>query len=157
VHLGARAIGRVRDGAGEELADRVGERHMTDDAVLEERRDAPLGEIDELVRHDEVTRLDLLLHRADRADAHEVRRPRLLQRADVRAVVDLMRRDPVAAAVARQEEERRPARERALHEHVARAPERRVDLDLRHVAEALHLVESAAAEDAQCVAHGTFT
>ena len=62
---------------------------MPDAPVPEERRDAVLREVDELVGQDDVGRLVGLLHRAAGGGREEPRAAELPETPDVRAVVDL--------------------------------------------------------------------
>jgi len=58
------AFGRVRDDAGKDGAERVGEGHVRDDAAAEERRHPTARAIDELVRQYEMAGRIFLLQGA---------------------------------------------------------------------------------------------
>ena len=113
----------------------------------------PLRPVDELVAHDEVAGLDLELERSggarrdDGLDAERAHRP------DVRPVVDLVRRDRVAPAVARQERDAALA-DRSQEERVGRRAVRRVDLDLADVVEQRVEARTAEHADLRQVHHG---
>ena len=121
-------------------ADRLGQRHMRDAAGPEEALLAREGAVDELVDEHEVPGAQLLAQRATGRERHQVGDPGALQRIDVGAVVDLARRDAVAAPVPRQEHDL-DAVDRADAEFVRRlAPGRRdrhpVGIVHRHVIDA---------------------
>ena len=79
------------------------ERDVRDDAAAEERADAPLRAIEELIGHDDVERLVFLLQAADRARRQDPLDAEHLEAVDVGAEVQLGRQEAVAGAVARQE------------------------------------------------------
>src|SRR5207247_9201736 len=117
-----------------------------DDAVAEERRDAPAGRVEELVGDDEVERPNRLLHAADRRDRDHPLGAERLEAPDVRAEVQLRRHDPVAPTVARQEDHA-PPRETPDAVGVRRRAEGRADAAPPDVRQPLELIEPAAADD----------
>ena len=102
----ARGARGARDGVRELGAHGLGEADVADDAVAEEARRAPVRAVDELVDEHDVAGRDAALERADGRDREHALGAELLERVDVRAVVDLRRQEAVPAAVARQEEQR---------------------------------------------------
>src|SRR5207245_11210900 len=115
--------------------------------VAEERRQVAFGAVAELLRDDGVAGLDLLLHAADAADRDDPLDAERLQPPDVGAEIQLARRQPMAVAVARQEDHA-PAIEPALAKLVGRIAERRSDTTPANVRHPFQLVEPAAADDA---------
>src|SRR5690606_12441445 len=135
--------------AGERLADRVREADVYDDVLVEERRRAALGAVEELVRDDEVERRELFLERPDGAEREQPLDAELLEAVDVRAERQVRRDDAVAAAVARQEGDLASA---YLAEDVGvrRRSPRRFDGHLAPVLERFHVVQAPASDDADC-------
>ena len=78
------------------------ERDVRDEPAAEERADAPLRAIEELIGHDDVERLVLLLQAADRARRQDPLDAEHLEAVDVRAEVQLRRQDAMPDAVPRQ-------------------------------------------------------
>src|SRR5581483_6652567 len=114
----------------------------------EERAHPVPRPIDELVRHDDVSRRDLFAETADGAHGDHPLDAELLQREHVRAEVQLARQEPMPAPVPGQEDETRPA-EAPDDDLVRGRPERRIDRETLDRLEPGKLVESAAAEDAE--------
>ena len=119
---------------------------------IEEGALAALREVDVLIDDHHVPGHDLLLHRADGRERHDLGRSQELQRRDVRPVVDLVGRGAVTPAVPRQKEHFRVAVPRADH-GVARRAKGRLDAMLFHQFEARDLVDPAAADHTQDVLH----
>src|SRR6185312_12845186 len=98
-------------GAGERIAepaaDRMAERHMRDEPAAEKALAPRKGAIDELINQHEGAGRQLRLEAAHRGQRDEVGDAGPLQRIDIGAVVDLRRRDAMAAAMARQEDDAR--------------------------------------------------
>src|SRR5262249_50202589 len=127
--------------------DRMRERHVRDQAPPEERADAPLRSIEELIGHDDVERLVLLFEAADRAGRNDPLDPEQLEAVDIRAEVQFGRQQ--AGAGARPRPERHSlAAERAEDVRTGRVAERRRDRPLLAVRELRHVVQTAAADDA---------
>ena len=99
---------------------------VRDQAAAEERADAPLGAIEELIGHHDVERLVLLLQAADGARREDALDAEHLEAEDVRAEVQLGRQQPMADAVPRQERDALAA-QRADHVRARRIAERRRD------------------------------
>src|SRR5258706_2778014 len=105
--------------------------------------------VDELVREDDVGRRVLLFHRADgarrknRVDAEE------LEAEDIGAIVQLARRETMAASVAR-EEGHAHAVDLADDVDVGRIAEGSLDLALVEDGQPFHLVQAGAADDPYC-------
>ena len=134
----------------EVAAERVRERDVRDDAVAEERADAALRAIEELIRHDDVERLVFHLQAADRARRQDALDAEHLHAVDVGAEVQLGRQDAMADAVPRQERDPLAA-QRADDVRAGRIAERRGDGPLFAVGQLRHVVEAAAADDADLV------
>jgi hypothetical protein len=148
----------ARDAADRDVdqarADRLGERDVGHQAVAEEGVDAVAGAVEELVGDDDVGRLVVDLQRADGGDRDQLLDSQRLEAVDVGAVVELGRRQPVAASVARQEGDRAPV-QLADDVGVRRLAERRRDPPLLAHHQPLHLVEAAAADHTDTnIAHG---
>ena len=109
VDVGAAAVHRRADrlgGVGRDrrqiAADRMRERNVRDEATAEERADAALGPIEELIGHDDVERPVLLPQAADGAGRQDPLDAEHLEAVDIGAEVQLRRQDAMAGAVARQ-------------------------------------------------------
>jgi hypothetical protein len=86
------------------LVEGIREADVADHAALEEGEGADaLGAVDDLVRDDEVARLDGFLQRADGAEGDDGAHAQAAEGSDVGAGGDLVGRDLVVQAVARQE------------------------------------------------------
>ena len=107
----------------------------------------PLRAIDELIGDDDVERLVFLLQAADRAGREDVLHAQHLHPEDVGAEVQLRRRQPVAGAVAREKRDALAA-QRAEHVRTRRIAERRRQRHLAAVGHLGHVVQAAAADDA---------
>ena len=103
VHAWRRRAGRCRRPPAERAAERVREADVRGQPAAEEGADPPAGPIDELVGHDDVERLHLLLEAADRAGREDEVHAQHLHAEDVGAEVQLGRQQPVPGAVAGQE------------------------------------------------------
>src|SRR5439155_12044831 len=115
-------------------------------ALFEEAPLARPRPVDELVDEDEVARLDLPPHRPHGRDRDDALAAERAEAVDVRAERDLGGREPVPAAVAREERDL-DAAEVADDVCVGRRAEGRLDLALLTRLEALEVVEAAAADD----------
>ena len=144
---GADRLGRVGGDRRHVGAERMREGDVRDEAAAEEGADAPLRPIEELVGHENVERPVLLLQAADRARRQNPLDAEHLEAVDVRAKVQLRRQDPVAGAVARQKRDALAA-QRADHVRPGRIAERRRDASLLAVGQLRHVVQAAAADDA---------
>jgi hypothetical protein len=91
-------------------------------AFAEEAFLAGEGAVDELVDDDERARRQLFTERTARRHRHQVGHAAALQDVDVGAVVDVRWRHPVAAAMARQEHNRKAADLATAHLVRRRAP-----------------------------------
>ncbi len=125
---------------------RVGEPDVDHGALgLVDRVWPPPGAVHDLVGDDDGAGPVLGLERPDRAGGEDLADPDGPQRPEVRAVVDAVRREAVALAVAGDEGDAAPL-DLTDDEGVARAPEGCVDLDRLVVVE--ELVEAGPADDA---------
>src|SRR5437870_8920620 len=91
-------------------------------------------------------RMQRLLHAAYGAHGEDALHAQLLERVDVRAVIDLARREPMAPAVAGQKGDAH-ALQVAHRDLVGRGTEWRGHPDARHARRALHLVQPTPADD----------
>jgi hypothetical protein len=124
----------------------VRETDVGDEPVAEERADAPLGAVEELVGDDQVQRHVLFLQAADGAGRQDALDAQGLHREDVGAERQLGRREPVADAVPG-EEHHLLAGEPAGHQRRRGRAERRLDRHVTAVRELGHVVEATASND----------
>ncbi len=98
---GRAGVARGRNDRARQLrVDRPGKLDVGNYAVvIEERVDAVPRAIDELIDHDHVARMNVLLHRTHCRHAEDLLRARHLEGEDVGSVVDTMGREAVPAAV----------------------------------------------------------
>ena len=129
------------------------EADVRDQSTAEERRDAAARPVDELVRDDEVERLVFLFQAAHRARGEDVFDAERLEAEDVGAKVQLRWHQPVPETVPR-EEGHALAAQRADHVRRRRLPERRLDAPLFAIRQLRHVVQTAAADDANRNGHG---
>src|ERR1700736_6567779 len=117
------------------------------DAAAKESRDAAVRAIEELVGDEKIERREILAKRADGADRNQTLDSEHFHDVNIGTIVDLTRREAMAAAVAGQEchaaasggggdDGIRGIAEGSLHVDLARAREIR------------HMVQAAAADDA---------
>ncbi len=145
----ARIFRRFEERLAKRRIDRIGEAHVCDDsAPLEERRAPRPRPVDVLIDGDEHPRRELFAHRADRRERHDLLGAEHLQREDVRAVIDLVRRDAMPSPVPRQEQHPRFA-EPPFDDLVARRAEWRLHRARTEHFEARHLIETTPTEHAQ--------
>ena len=97
VHGRAGVVRRVEHDVAQRPAERMREPDVRDEAVAEERADAPARAIEELIGHDEVERLVVLAQAADRARREDPLDAEHLEAVDVGAEVQLRRQQPVPA------------------------------------------------------------
>jgi len=100
----------------------MGERDVGDEAPPKKGADPAPRAVEELVGHEDVERLVLLLQAPDGAGREDSLDPERLEPVDVGAKVQLRREDSVAGAVARQERHSPP-------------PQRPHDVGTRRIAE----------------------
>ena len=122
------------------------EAHMRDEPAPEERADAALGTVEELIGNDDVERLHLGAEAADRAGRQDRADAEHLHPEDVRAEVQLGRRDAVAGAVPREECHLAPA-QRADEVGPRGIPERRCQRDFFSLRQIGHVVQAAPTND----------
>src|SRR5262249_58558305 len=121
----------------------AGYAEVDDEAVQEERRHPPLREIDELIGDDQIEWPDVVLHAANGGDRDDPLHAERFQAPDVRAEVQLGRRQAMPATVPRQEDDR-AAVEGAGAEIVRRIAEWRAGAAPPERGEGLALGESPA-------------
>ena len=114
---------------------------------VEEGHGALAGSVDQLVGHHDVQRLDVLAHAADGAHGDDPLHAERLERPDVGAGVDGGGRNAVAATMAREEGHLHAVQAPAT-DGVAGIAERRRDRLVAYVFQARHVVEPAAANNA---------
>ena len=106
----------------------MGHSDVRDDPVAEEGADAALGVIVELIRDDELQRVNVLLHAPDRADRQECVSAQHFHPVDIRPVVELGGSETMSPPMPRQEDHAAAAEAtRAIR--VRRIAERCLDLD----------------------------
>src|SRR5262249_44019478 len=125
----------------------AGYAEVDDEAVSKDRHHPPLREIDELIGDDQIEWPDVVLHAANGGDRDDPLHAERFQAPDVRAEVQLGRRQAMPATVPRQEDDR-AAVEGAGAELVRRIAEWRADAAPANVGQAFELVETAATDDA---------
>src|SRR6185312_2146434 len=135
-----------RHGRGEGRAGRLRKADMPHHPLVEKGGPAPERLVDELVDQHQVARRHAFPQRADRRDRQHARRAGRLERADIGAVVDLRRREPVPRPMARQEDDARLPQPPADQRSRGGAERRRHDL-APAVGETVDVVEPAAAEN----------
>ena len=121
---------------------------MRGDTLAEEALLARECAIDELIDDDELAGCEVLPERPDRGDRHDIGHARPLHRVDVGAVVDVRRRQPVAAAVTRKEAKLQPA-ELGEEDVVRRFAPGALDAQPLGVLEARQVVEPRPADDTE--------
>src|SRR5262245_15039949 len=124
----------------------MGEPDVRDHSLAEESRDAPARSVEELIGDDDVHRRVPLLQRTHRRGRNYTFDSQQFHRIDVGAKRQLGRHEPMAAPVPRQEGDA-SALERTQNEVVRGFAERGLDADLPHVGQAVHLIQTTAAND----------
>src|SRR3954471_10236339 len=125
----------------------MGEPDVRHQATAEERADPALGPIEELVGHEDIERLVLLLEAADGARRQQALHAEYLEAEDVGPEIQLGRQNPVSRAVAREKGDALPA-QGASHVRSGRIAERRGDRALLAPGQLRHLVQAAPSNDA---------
>ena len=149
VNRGAGRFGGAGHQIAQHRAKRIGESDVDDQPRLVEEARIPLSRsVEELVGHDDVQRLDLLLHASHGADGDQPLDAQRLETPDVGFYVQTGWRNCVALAVPRQKRYGQ-AVQLAGDVIAARTSKRRVHGQRADVGEALHFVESAAADNPQ--------
>ena len=141
-HLPARSIQDVPH----HVARRIRHTDMDDQAVPEERPGPAVGAIEELIRNQNVQRLDVLLHAAHGRGGEDPFRSEQLEAKDVGAEVELGRHQGMPPAVTRQEGHR-TTRQAAQDVPVRRITERRAYPLFAQDLQSVHLVQAAPADD----------
>ena len=136
----------LREGLGDEGADRVAEGDVADDPVAEEGGDPGEGAVDELVGDDEVGGFVLFLEGADGGDGEDGRAAEGFEGVDVGAEVEFGGKDAVTLAMAGEEGDL-PAFEGAEDEGVGGVAEGGFEGELADVGESGHGVEAGASDD----------
>src|SRR5271155_3955577 len=122
-------------------------RDMSDAARPEKALVAGKGAVDELVDDDKIARGEILAQAADRGQGNDVGHAAALQSVDIGAKVDRRGRQDMAAPMPRHKHDRL-SDQRPEAELVGGRPERAVDPSPGEVGEAVDLVETAAADNA---------
>ena len=152
MHGRPNGLRRIGSDPGEVGTDRMREPHVRDEAAAEERTDPPFRAIDELVRDQDVERLVLFLEAADGAGREDPLHAEDLESVDIGAEIQFGRQDPMADAVARKKRDasspQRPDDIRA-----GRFAKRRGNRPLFAVGQRGHVVQTAAADDADVHSH----
>src|SRR5215469_1995708 len=119
---------------------------MRDDASAKKCGDSPARAVKKLIDDQEFQRAHIFTQRTNSADGQDLLNAKHLERVNVRSIVDLRRRNAVAAAVTRKKRNS-PAFEGADHQCIGWLSERGLHTHLTRVRKARHSVESAAADD----------
>ena len=128
------------------------EADVRDDAVAEERADAALRAIEELIGDEQIERRVFFFQAPDRARRQQPLDAERLEAVDVRAEIQIRGLDLVSLAVTREEHDVL-ARELPRHVRSRRRAERRLHRDFLAVGQLRHVVQTAAADDADTYAH----
>src|SRR4249920_2206229 len=120
---------------------------MGDQPPAKKSARALAGSIDKLVRHDEMTGRDFLAKTADRADRNNPLDAQLLHGENVGAKVNLRGQPAMSFTVTRLKHQIAVA-ELAAHELIGRFAERCSNRYFAYSFEAFHLIQAAAADDA---------
>ena len=127
---------------------------MRHEACAEKARDTGIGPVNELVDSHHMTGRVVLLKGAAGGNGQDVGNTGHLQRSDIGAVGHVSGRQPVASAMARQEDKLHPA-DPAGNKRVRRRPPGRLDLCFAPVFQPLKRIEARAANDPEFpAAHG---
>src|SRR5262249_53599433 len=121
--------------------DRIGERHMRDDAVAEEGSGASPGAIDKLSGNNHLTRSDPLPQAAGRTHRDQILRAERLHTEDIGAKVYLAGQDAMTLAVAREKYDLGVA-DAAAQKGIGRLAEGRLDVDLLGPLQSGHLIKA---------------
>ena len=147
VNLDAHAVARHGELRRKTRAGRLVECDVGHDAAAEKGGFAPFCAVEELIGDEEIHRRIIFAKRAHRADGNDVLDAENFQRIDVGAVIDFARREEMAASVARKKSDA-AAFERAHDECIRGIAEGSLDADFTRVGKTRHLIEAAAADDA---------
>ena len=123
------------------------EAHVRHESAAKERRDAALGPIEELVRHQQVLRPISLFQGSDGTGRQDVLHAKRLEAKDVGAKIQLARQQPMTDAVAC-EKRHLLAAQRAGHIRRRRLAERCNYPLVAPILQFRHVVQAAAADDA---------
>ena len=120
---------------------------MRDHAVAKKRGDPVARAIVKLVGNQKIERLQIFLQRADRAHGNNSLHAQLLHGVNVGAVVDFRRQKAVPARVPGEKSHALPF-QRSHDQRVGWISERRLDAHFARLFEPRHVVQAAAADDA---------
>src|SRR4051794_12039368 len=121
---------------------------MCRNAVAEESVRSPLaGVVVKLRRKEDIARSILFLEAAHRSDANDPTNVQRAEGVDVRTVIQFMRKQPMAPTVARKEKNL-PAMHLSSNNSVGWFAERRRDALFGRIFHPLHLIKTAAPDDA---------
>lgn len=102
--IALQAVSAFADHLGNTLIEGIAEGNVCDNTPLEEGpRPEPLGAVNDLIRHDEIARLDLLLQTTDGGESNNASDADGAQSGNVRAGRDLVGSQLVVQAVSAQE------------------------------------------------------
>ena len=144
----ALALRRLFDPVNEPRTDRMGHRHMGDQPLAEKAALALEGPVDELIDEHEGARRQLLLERAARRQRYQIRHTSALQGIDIGTVIDVSGREPVAGAMAGQENDRK-AVDLADAQRRRRFAPGTFDALLAHIGETRQIIDARSADNAQ--------
>ncbi len=121
----ARRVARISNVRRQNRASRLVEPHVRHDSAAKKCCDTQARAVEELIGNHEIERRQIISKRTDRADGKNSLHSKHLQRADIRAVIYLARREAVTASMSRQESHA-ASLERAGHDGVRGIAERRL-------------------------------
>ena len=120
---------------------------MRHDAIAEECRDPLLGPVEKLVGNEKFGGLVLLFERADSGNREDALDAKLLHAVNIGAKIQLRRQQAMSPAMPRQESNF-ASRQRSQNVSVGRPSERSVERYLARLRQALHRIQTTAADDA---------
>ena len=148
MHNCAAAFGRIGQQAAQIVAEGIGHRYMHDQPALEKAARTRVNRIiNQLIGRDELPGRVFFLQRADSIHADDEARAQLLERIDIGAVWQSVRRQGVPLAMTRQKGDAL-ARQAADADRAAGLSERRVHVYFAHIADLGQLIQPRAANDA---------
>src|SRR5882762_3392213 len=100
VNRDSRGDARVGEHGGKLCTCGLVERHMRDQSVAKERRNAPLGAVEKLVRNKKLAGAQIFLQRADGADGNDALNAEELHRVNVGSEIEFAGKNAMAAAMA---------------------------------------------------------
>src|SRR5215469_8896616 len=119
---------------------------MRDKPIAEKCGRAMLGAIEKLIGHQKLAGPQLFLQRTNRAYGNDPLDPEFLHGVDIRAIIDFARQNAMAASMPSQKRNALSL-ESTQRNGVRRIAKRRLDAHFARVGDAVHRIESTAADD----------